>query len=298
LCLSLTPGVAAAQARPQTVISADSALAAGNIQLADSLYYIGARFHPRDPAIREALGGFLAAQGKTKVAIVLLEEARMFGGDPQAIGRRLAPLYARLGEWRALLTLPGSPLTLAERRRAAWLAEHPFGLRGDGGAAQIIGVPAGDTIARVAVRIGGRAAIAAIVGSDAGFMAGARIAGPAARVFDGDSSVMVLDSLTIGPAAFVNVPATTGSLASTVVVGAGALGLMIIQVDYQRHRIALARTDVAPADSRNTLLRDSHGLRVLERGRWVPLGEYAAAVAKSARTLVIDLARSEVRVRR
>ena len=292
---SILAAPAAAQTR-RTIAAADSALAAGDIALADSLYYIGVRQRPRDPLVREALGRFLAAQGKTKVAIVLLEEARMFGGDPAQIGRQLAPLYAHIGEWRALLTLPGSPLTTAERRRAGWLAEHPFGVSADAGAAPIVGTPKGDTIARVAIRVGGRAAVAAIVGTDAGFMAGSRIAGTARR-FGDDSTVVAFDSLTIGQATFVNVPATIGPLASTMVIGAASLARHVVIVDYRRNRIALARTDLGAAESRRPLIRDLLGLRVLDRSRWIPLGEYAATVARSAKTLVIDIAAGEVRVR-
>jgi hypothetical protein len=293
---SILAAPAAGQSR-RTIAAADTALAAGDIALADSLYYIGVRQRPRDPLVREALGRVLAAQGKTKVAIVLLEEARMFGGDPAQIGRQLAPLYAHIGEWRALLTLPGSPLTTAERRRAGWLAEHPFGVSGDGGAAPIVGTPRGDTIARVAMRVAGRAAVAAIVGTDAGFVAGSRIAGTAARRFGDDSTVIVFDSLTVGQTTFVNVPATTGPLASTMVIGAASLARHVVIVDYRRNRIALARTDLGPAESRRPMIRDSLGLRVLERGRWISLGEYAATVARAAKTLVIDVAAGEVRVR-
>lgn len=293
---SILAAPAGAQSR-RTVAAADSALAAGDIALADSLYYIGVRQRPRDPLVREALGRFLAAQGKTKVAIVLLEEARMFGGDPAQIGRQLAPLYAHIGEWRALLTLPGSPLTTAERRRAAWLAEHPFGVIGDAGAAPLVGTPRGDTIARVAIRVGGRAAVAAIVGTDVGFVAGARIAGTAARRFGDDSTVIVFDSLTLGQTTFANVPATTGPLSSTMVIGAASLARHIVIVDYKRNRIALARTDFGAIESRRPLIRDLLGLRVLDRGRWMSLSDYAATVARSAKTLVIDVAAGEVRVR-
>src|SRR5699024_5893165 len=73
---------AAAQHRSRIIAEADSAYAAGDVPLADSLYFIAVRYWPRDPAARTALGRYLGAHGKTKPAIVLLEEARMFGGDP------------------------------------------------------------------------------------------------------------------------------------------------------------------------------------------------------------------------
>lgn len=298
LCAAaMVAGDLGAQARPRSVVLADSAFAAGNFALADSLYYTGARYQPRDPIVREALGRFLAAQGRTKPAVVLLEEARLFGGDPVVIAHLLAPLYAHLGDWRALLTLPSSPLTTAERRRAAWLIEHPFRATVDNGAASIIGTPKGDTIARVAVRIGGRASVASIVGTDVGFVAGSRIAGSAARRFDGDSTVVTFDSVTVGQVKFVNVPARIGDAASTMSIGVASLGRLIVVVDYARKRIAMTRTDVGAAESRHVLVRDGGSLRVLDRGRWVSLGDFAAIVARASKTMVIDVARGELRVR-
>ncbi|HET9423895.1 MAG TPA: tetratricopeptide repeat protein [Gemmatimonadaceae bacterium] len=296
--LATSAGSLAAQRLPRTVAAADSAFAAGNFALAESLYYVGARQSPRDPAVREGLGRFLAAQGRTKVAIVLLEEARMFGGDPARIAGLLVPLYAHLGEWRALQILPASPLSFAERRRAAWLAEHPFGITGEGGATSIVGTPKGDTIARVAVRIGGRGAVAAIVGGDVGFIVGSRIAGSSARRFERDSTIVVLDSVMLGPMKLVNVPASIGPQASTLVIGAASLARMVVQVDYGRNRIALTRGDGGAAESRYLLIRDGGQLRVLDRGRWVALADFAAAVARASRTMVLDFARGEARIRR
>jgi hypothetical protein len=288
---------ALAQQRSSIVSQADSAYSAGNIALADSLYYIAVRYWPRDPIARRALGNFLAAQGKAKPASILLEEARMFGGDPATIGTDLAPLYERLGEWRALLTLPGSPLSMAELRRAAWLSEHPFAVISEGGAATIIGKPKADTIARVAARIGGRAVVAAILGTDADLVVGTSLAEDHARRFEGDPTVVTFDSLTIAQVRFANVPAAVGTEAATVTLGAAALGRRVMQIDYARNRIVITRTDAAPASSKYPLAREGGELRVLDRGRWIPLSEFAAAVAKSAKTLVIDVAAGEVRVR-
>ena len=286
-----------AQARPRTVAAADSAFLAGNVALAESLYYVGARERPRDPMVREALGRFLAAQGKAKVAVVLLEEARMFGGDPSRIATQLAPLYHYLGDWRALLTLPGSPLTLAERKRAAWLGEHPFGSVSDGGTVTLIGAPNGDTIARVAIRIGGRTAVASILGTDIGVVVGTRVAGLQARHFEGDSTFIVLDAVAIGSLKLVNVPATIGVAPGAVTVGAAAFNRLIPTVDYARNRLAFTRVDAGAAESRHMLIRRAGELRVLDRGRWISLGDFAATVAKARKSMAIDVRAGEVRVR-
>lgn len=284
-------------AQNRMVAQADAAFASGNVALADSLYYIAVRLRPRDPEARAALGRYLAAQGRAKVAVVLLEEARMFGGEPSSIARDLVPLYTWLGEWRALLTLPGTPLTGAERRRAGWLSERPFGASSEGGAASIIGIPKGDTLARVAVRMNGRAAVASIVGTDVGFVIGSRIAGGAVRRFEGDSTTVALDSVTVGQVKFVNVPATIGTAASTMTVGVTSLARLVLQIDYARNRIAMTRTDVGNVEARYQMVRAGGQLRVLNGGRWVSLGDFAAAVARASKTIVIDVGAGEVRIR-
>jgi hypothetical protein len=138
--------------------AADSAFNAGDLARADSLYYLAARARPRDPSARESLGRYLGMRGATRVAVVLLEEARLFGADPARVAAQLAPLYAAIGDSRALLTMPSSPLTSAERMRAAWMSEHPESNRTDTVPATIVGPVRGDTLGRIAIRIGGRTA--------------------------------------------------------------------------------------------------------------------------------------------
>ena len=270
---------------------------AGDLGLADSLYYILVRVRPRDPTGRAALGQYLGAQGRAKVAVVLLEEARMFGGDPAEVARQLVPYYEDLGDWRALLTMPASPLTTTERKRAAWLAENPFSVVSEGGSASTIGMPKGDTIARVAARIRGSAAIASIVGSDVRFMVGSRLAA-SARHFGNDSATVAFDSITVGQTKFANVPASMGATASSVTIGAAALGRLVVQIDYARNRMVMTRTDGGPAEARYPLARFDGQLNVLDRGRWIHLGDFAAGVAKAGRTLVIDFAVGEARIKR
>ena len=104
---------------------ADALFRAGRVVEAEPLYYYASRIEPRNPTARAALGRFLAARGKLRIGAVLLEEARLFGGDRRVIAENLAPLYARLGDYRALSSLPNSPLSYAERTRAEWLSENP-----------------------------------------------------------------------------------------------------------------------------------------------------------------------------
>src|SRR5215216_2963749 len=107
------------------LLRADSLFRNGRVFAAESLYYLAARREPRNPATRLALGRYLAARGALKVGAVLMEEARFFGGDPDAVARELAPVYARIGDYRALSGLPAGILTSAERSRAEWLRMNP-----------------------------------------------------------------------------------------------------------------------------------------------------------------------------
>jgi len=115
----------ATPARAQNWIGrADALLRQGQIFRAETLYYYAARSEPRNANPRLALGRYLASRGALRVGAVLLEEARFFGGDRKLIAEHLAPVYARLGDYRALSALPSSPLDYAERTRAEWLSEH------------------------------------------------------------------------------------------------------------------------------------------------------------------------------
>jgi hypothetical protein len=288
---------AAGQGRPvstRPILAADSAFNLGDIERAESLYYVGVRERPRDPIAREALGRYLAARGATKVAVVLLEEARLFGGEPPRIAMLLSPLYQYLGDWRALLTLPSSPLSPAERRRAAWLGEHAFTSRSDSTSVSLIGTPVGDTIGRIAIRIGGRTAVASVLSTDVGIVVGARAAGSAPRYF-GDSTIVVIDSMIVGSMKFVNVPAAIGPV-SGVTLGVASLSRMVPTFDYSRQRFTLMRIASGVSESRSILVRDGGQWRVHQRGRWMPLAEFAAQVARDRKTMTVDLRAGEVRV--
>jgi hypothetical protein len=121
----LVVAATAIPARAQNYVGrADALLRQGRIFQAETLYYYAARSEPRNATPRLALGRYLASRGALRIGAVLLEEARLFGGDRKLIAEHLAPLYARLGDYRALSALPSSPLDYAERSRAEWLSEH------------------------------------------------------------------------------------------------------------------------------------------------------------------------------
>jgi hypothetical protein len=124
--LLLAISLLAAPLQAQGVLTrADDLLRVGRMFAAETLYYYAVRRAPRDPEARLALGRYLAARGALRIGAVLMEEARYFGADPKKVAVYLAPVYAQLGDFRALVGLPNTPLHNAERARAEWLRDNP-----------------------------------------------------------------------------------------------------------------------------------------------------------------------------
>lgn len=103
---------------------ADAALSTGDLEAAERALYAASRRAPRDPAARGALGAWLASRGQFRIGAVLLEEARLFGGDAVAIAARLEHVYTWLRDWASLRALPASPLSPGEKVRAQVLADR------------------------------------------------------------------------------------------------------------------------------------------------------------------------------
>src|SRR5918992_1318186 len=97
---------------------ADALLRSGRVEAAEAIYYREARRRPRDPAVRLALGRYLASRGATRIGAVLIEEARFFGTNPAVAALHLAPLYARLGDYKARALL--QPCRPARRPSPPW----------------------------------------------------------------------------------------------------------------------------------------------------------------------------------
>jgi len=136
LLLGVAPPAAPAQGPIATprgrdeLARADALVRAGRVEAAEALYCREVRRRPRDPAARLALGRYLASRGATRPGAILIEEARFFGASPVLAALHLAPLYARLGDYKALALLPGAPLGAGERARAEWLAKNPPAIAG------------------------------------------------------------------------------------------------------------------------------------------------------------------------
>jgi hypothetical protein len=146
------PQVAHAQ---RYVSLADSLLRRGRVFAAETLYYYATRKTPREPGARLALGRYLAARGALKIGATLMEEALYFGADKKTVATYLAPVYEKLGNYKALSTLPASPLPYAQRTRAEWLTDNAPAIDGPDSAAVPLGTGDSTSLGDIALVIDG-----------------------------------------------------------------------------------------------------------------------------------------------
>lgn len=158
----LMASIAPAAGAQGVVARADALLRAGSVFQAETLYYHAVRAEPRAAAARMALGRYVASRGAFRVGAVLLEEARLFGGDRQLIAEHLAPMYARLGDYRALATLPGTPLSGVERERAEWLADTEVEVLGPDSSIVPMSAASGTILGWIRMVVGNDTLVAAI----------------------------------------------------------------------------------------------------------------------------------------
>src|SRR5918992_2859111 len=241
LVFAATPIVANAQVQagvptaPGDLARADALLKSGRVEAAEALYYRAARRRPRDPAARLALGRYLASRGATRIGAVLIEEARFFGASPALAALHLAPLYSRLGDYKALALLPSAPLSAAERARAEWLAKNPSTVVGPESLTVALKPPAVDSTSAfgaVIVSIDGGAGVAEIDPTVSGLVLDtSRARKPSARVFTGPPTAVqagspavpaVLMRAQLGTLTFTNLPVNLEALRSP---GSARIGL-------------------------------------------------------------------------
>lgn len=284
LATVLLPATAAAQ-WGSAVFEADSLLASGRVTMAESLYYAASSARPRDAVARAALGRYLASRGALRIGAVLLEEARLFGGDSASIARSLVPIYGSLGDYRALATLPASPLSGVERERVHWLVSHPPVLEFPDSVVKLGYKPTSDGsgLGVVSIVIGERRMDAVVDPALLGVVLRGRAAKRhgGLRLFGEDSSgvIGVVSELHLGDVVMSNVPARLETENGRVPKGArqGAfIGLDVLRrlapsfdpaVDTLTLRRSgqVAQTTVG---TRAPTLFDAQGLRVLIDGRW------------------------------
>jgi hypothetical protein len=299
---SLALAASTAGAQDSYVRAADSLLRAGQVFRAETLYYVAVRRDPRSPTARLALGRYLAARGASKIGATLLEEARFFGGDAAAVARELAPVYARIGDWRALAQLPSSPLSPAERQRAEWLRAAPPSHLGPDSVVTAW-LPDGEGLGRIVLRIGADSIEAVIDPTVRGLVleeswsrrpgikswsAGGRMVGvvPSARI----------DGLTM-----TNVAATFGATggARQARLGLDVLGEFTPTFDAGARRVTLRRGGRGPArGERVATLSLPTGVWLVRQGSVVPLGSAEGRVLTSRGPWTYAARRGEVVVGR
>ena len=289
---------------------ADSLLASGNVAAAESLYYAASSTRPRDAKARAALGRYLASRGALRIGAVLLEEARLFGGDSTEIARDLTPIYRALGDYRALAVLPKAPLSDAERSRVSWLVSHPQVLEFADSTATIEYSPVieGRGLGVVTLYFGERRVDALIDPGTSGLV----LRGAAARrrrdlrTFGEDSTgiLAVVPELRIGAVVLNNVAAlvdTTSSSRASRSETLSILGLDVLRrlaptFDPEASTLTLRRSGLVPAAATGTrlpILLDESGLRVLVSGRWNAMSADAAPAMLATRRWTLDVRRGE-----
>lgn len=243
-----------------TIGRADSLFRAGRVADAEALYYYAVRQRPRDPAARLALGRYLSARGAWRVGAVLMEEARFFGGDARTIGIYLAPVYARLGDFKALATLPGSPLPYPQRARAEWLRDNAPAVSGpDSATVPWRPAESGATLGTIELLVGRDTVRAAITPSEQGLVldSGWTHRRSEVRVFastyDTDWRNHAGVALTVGLGAMrlSNVPARFEALggAGSARVGLDVLAALVPTFDPATRTLLLRTGDHWPDDA-------------------------------------------------
>lgn len=263
---------------------ADSLLRDGAIERAESMYYAAARARPRDPQARWELGRYLISRGALRVGATLIEEAMRFGLDSAVGASALAPVYLRIGEYRALAALPAPSLATDERARARWLVDHPSRVIAPD---SIIAVayrpaPGADAIGTIPIRVNGRAVDAAITARVHGLVVSdSSAAGALLRRFSpsGASSrgvPTVADSLGIGRLSISNAPVTIASgIAAPAMIGLDAFTQYAPTFDPRSGRVLLHATGVPSAIAPGVTVLQTLGvesdLLVARGGGWASL---------------------------
>jgi len=293
------------------VPQADSLLASGRVSAAESLYYAASSARPRDAAARAALGRYLAARGALRIGAVLLEEARLFGGDTARIARSLAPIYESLGDYRALAMLPASPLSGAEQKRVRWLVRHSPVLEFPDSIAALAYKPLvdGSGIGTVSLGIGERRVDALIDPRISGVVIRGRSANRRAglRIFDDDSTgaVAIIPELHIGDVTLSNVPARLDADSSrqakrarqTIAIGLDVLRRLAPSFDPATDSITLRRSGQVASTivgTRAPMLLDEDGLRVIVDGHWEMGASPVLTRLLSSRRWTLDVKRGVV----
>jgi hypothetical protein len=293
---------------------ADSLLATGAVNRAESLYYAAVRQRPRDPAARWALGRYLAERGALRVAATLLEEADQFGGEQVApmVNADLAPMYMALGEYHQLLGLARSPLTGAERERLRWLDQHPTRLVAPDTIVGAAYTPAADgkSLGHMPIRVQGRTVDATIDAHSRGITLcdTASVVSRVRRFADPRSATSAIapaaaDSIAIGRLTYTNYPLGVAGprCAGQAVIGLDVLARLAPTFDPHARTITLhvngldRSAGLPPGDELVARLTGTD-LLVARAGGWLASGDPTMARMLGTRRWTFDGRRGTIRV--
>ena len=280
--------------------TADAALSRGRLDEAEAYLYEATRKAPRDPVTRAALGSFLAARGHLKAGAVLLEEARLFGGDRLAIDDRLGHVYQWLGTWDVPDGRAGATPFWA---RAAFLLKHPTVCSGRDSSAVRLDPNELAGLGRIALEIGGTSLPADIDARIEGLVlpASSSAASSAERfgTQDGESLAAVY-ALSIGTFSCRNVPARFEAV-SVARIGLDVLAPMAPTFDVARRTLVL-RAAPTPTSAGEVipLLLTFPGVKIVPRTGQPAVSIESAAGRAALRGAVwtFDLRRGSIFVNR
>ena len=302
--------VAARTVGAQSVATADSLFQRGILDRAESLYYGVARLRPHDPSARSGLARYLAGRGSARLAVTLFEEALRFGGDSTQISADLAPLYLGLWQYRSLLGLRPSVVSLAERERARWLGSHPTRLRAPDSLITVFYQPLADNtgrLGRMSMRINGRTVDAVISVTTNGIVLSdsvatatrlRRFAGHYAR--GGASSlddIAAADSIGLGRLTLTNFPARVSQMSTPAIIGADVLGKLAPTFDPATGRMVLRVNGSVPSGlpgDRFPTWSTTTDLKLLQTGGWISIAQPQIVQMLVGRVWTLDAKRGQI----
>jgi hypothetical protein len=237
-----------------------------------------------------------------------MEEALYFGADKKTVATYLAPVYEKLGNYKALSTLPASPLPYAQRSRAEWLAENGPAIDGPDSASVPLGAGDSTSLGEIALVIDGDTLRAALDTRVQGIVLDTswlhrKAVKRFASTYDNDWRNMagVALSTHIGPFSLTNLPVT---FSSTGTQGEARIGLdlladMAATLDQRSATLTLRRegriSDEALGERIPTLAYPG-GLWLIRRdGVWPLTGTMARGII-GARRWTVNARRGEILV--
>lgn len=290
---------------PRAAQPAPSASATGgDIDAFERRLYDASRRAPRDAAARAALGEWLASRGQLKSGAVLLEEARLFGGNAVAIAARLQHIYTWMRDWESLAALPSSQLSPGEKARAAALVNRPTSVVGaDSTVVPFAPVEIG-ALGRLPLVLGRDTVWAELDPQEEGIVLPglARGAGLVDIVGDDRRGVLgILQECTVGTLSLMNVPvridATLG--AGRARIGVDVFAMLAPTVDGRAGTVTLRRAGrVAerPGAAGVPFVLGFPGVRLAVRAgeEPVPMTSPAGRAALRGRPWTLDLRRGMI----